>query len=323
MRRFHYGLTTVSSLVFMMSAPAAFAGNCGVYGGQNCNPGVVYNGSGAPVVDPLTINVRQPLGDLRSVNIHTAPTVSITRLYGQQTLASVGDNPNGFRGGCHPSTTSYCRQDVGTPVNVTLNRPVTQPVIAAPIVTPRVAPIVQPTVRFGGGYNPTAHLPRQYGENTFTPGIAHVPTSYVDRNPATAARLLASGVTQSYNTLSYSHASPYAGSSVQITSPVSHSVSASGPTTPVDANGGYWEQVSGPTLFGDTLATQVICRRQAPVQQVQHVQQQVVRPIVAVPTPVPVYCEPSQVKNRYGVAVQPANPAGFNFNGAPQGRWTY
>lgn len=303
MRRIQYGLTAASSLVLMMSAPAAFAGNCGIYGGQNCSPDVVYNASGAPSYNPLTVNVRQPLHELRSVNIHTAPTVSITRLYGQQTLASVGDAPSGFKGGCNPTTTQYCRQDAGTPVSVSLHR------------APQVAPVVQPTVRFGGGYNPTAYQSRQYGEFTFTPGIAHIPTSYVDRSPATANRVLASGVTQSYNNVSYS-----TGSTVQ---------SLSGTTSSVDATGGYWEQVSGPTLFGNTLATQVVCRRQAPVQQVervQHVQTRVVRPVVAVPTPVPVYCGTERVTSRYGVNLpqqQQRPPQPFNFRGASQGRWTY
>lgn len=313
MRRFQYGLTTVSSLVFMMSAPAALAGNCDAYGGQNCNPGVVYNAGSNQYFDPLTINVQQPLEGLRSVNIHTAPTVSITRLYGQKTLASVGDKPNGFKGGCHPTTTSYCRQDVGTPVSVSLNRPVARPVIAAP----HVAPVLRPTVRFGGGFNPTAYQPRQYGENTFTPGIAHVPTSYVDRSPATAARVLASGVARSHNTLSYGHSSYSTGSSAFVAAPLQHTVSTSTATTPVDANGGYWEQVSGPTLFGNTVATQVICRRQAPVQPVQ-IQRQVVRPIIPVPVAVPTYCRPGQVTNRYGNTS--SHPS---FGGASERRWTY
>ena len=311
MRRFQYGLTAVSSLVFVMSAPAAFAGNCNAYGGQNCNPGVVYNGGSGQYFDPLTINVKQPLEELRSVHIHTGPTVSITRLYGQQPLASVGDNPSGFKGGCNPTTTQYCRQNVVTPVSVSLNQVPHQ----TPQLSP-VSPVVQPTVRVGRGFNPAASQSRQYGEFTFTPGIAYLPTSYVDRNPATTARVLASGVTQSYHSHSYS-----TGSSLQIAAPQTHSVSTSGSTTPVDANGGYWEQVSGPTLFGNTLATQVVCRRQAPVQPVQPVQlrTQVLRPVIAVPTPVPAYCQPTKSTNRYGIVT----PQPSFSHGAPQGRWVY
>lgn len=336
MRRFRFGLTSISGFVLMMAAPAAIAGNCGTYGTQNCDPGVVYNSAGAPHFDPLQVNVRQPLQGLRSVNIRTAPSVSITRLYGQSTLASVGDSPSGFTGGCHPTTTQYCRQDVGTPVNVSFNRPQFQaPIIAAP--APIVSPVITPTVRFGGGYNPAAAVPRQYGENIFTPGIAHIPTSYVDRSPVTAERLLSSGLTQSYHAgssyiaapTSYSHSShAHAGVSHQ-------SVHTENAVSSVDASGGYWEQVSGPTLFGNTLATQVVCRRQAPVQKVEvqrvEVQRQIVRPVITVPTPVPVYCEPTEVTNRYGNAVGGFQVPTPQFHGVqqplnygqPQGRWTY
>ena len=339
MRRFSLGLTSISAVVLMVAAPSAVAGNCGVSGGLDCNPGVVYNPAGAPSFDPLTVNVRQPLQGLRSVNIHTAPSVNITRLYGQNTLASVSDRPSGFTGGCHPTTTQYCRSNVGTPVNVSLNRPQVQaPVYQAPVYSaPVVSPVIRPTVRFSQGYNPAAALPRQYGENIFTPGIVHAPTSYIDRAPETAERLLASGVTRSYNQTSFVSASPYAGGSVQLSTPVGSTVSSTNPTTPVDASGGYWEQVSGPTLFGDTLATQVVCRRQAPQQTVQvqsvPVQQQIVRPVIGVPTPVPVYCESTNVSNRYGFAgITPsahgqhapvqhlhAAPQGYG----QQGRWTY
>ena len=343
MRRFRLGLTSISSLVLMTVAPAALAGNCGTYGTQNCDPGVVYNASGAPSFDPLSVNINQPLHGLRSVHIHSAPQVSITRLYGQQTLASLGDRPSGFQGGCHPTTTQYCRSDAGVPVNVALSRPQVQaPVIAAPVSV--VSPIVTPQVRFGSGYNPAAFQSRQYGENVFTPGIAHVPTSYVDRSPHTAERLLRSGLTRSYNTASYnsssfSAASPYAGGSVQITQPSfsTHTTVPTGNTTPIEADGRYWEQVSGPTLFGDTLATQVVCRRQAPVAQPIQVQRQIIRPVIAAPAPV--YCEPSRVTSRYGFSSGSVQAPSVQFQGFQQGlnsgygqsynsgfgqgRWTY
>jgi len=294
MRRFRLSLTALSSFGFFVAAPAAFAGHCAPGGGQNCQPGVVYNAAGAPSFDPLVINERQPLQGLRSIHVRTAPAVSITRLYGQQPLAGLNDSPRGFTGGCHPTTTQYCRQNVGAPVNVTFNAPA--PVITAP--APVISPVVTSTVRYGGGYNPAASLPRQYGENTFTPGIAHVPTSYVDRNPHTANRLLASGLTRSHNTVS-----AYAGGSVQLTQPVStissHTQTAASPSTPVAADGTYWEKVSGPTLFGNTLATQVICKRQAPVRPVQ-IQRQVVRPVIPVPVAVPVHCENTVINSRYG-----------------------
>ena len=48
----------------------------------------------------------------------------------------------------------------------------------------------------------------------------------------------------------------------------------------IGADGSYWEKVSGPTAFGDTIATSVICKRKLPTK--------VVNPVVGVPVPVPV-----------------------------------
>ena len=48
----------------------------------------------------------------------------------------------------------------------------------------------------------------------------------------------------------------------------------------VGADGTYWEKVSGVTMFGDTVATSVICKRKLPTQTVN--------PTVGVPYPVPV-----------------------------------
>ena len=336
MRKFRLGLTSLSGLVFFLAVPSALAGNCGQFGGQNCDPGVVFNSAGVAIADPLQVNVAQPLGGLRSVHIRTAPAVSITRIYSQQgALAGIGDSPSGFTGGCNPTTTQYCRQNVGTPVNAVFNAQPTQqfvasPIIAAPIVSaPVVSPVVTPSVRFGSGYNPAALAPRQYGEDVFTPGIAHIPTSYVDRSPHTAERLLQSGQTRTASNFSFNSAptttfaapvaSSHSFSSHSVAAPTSH-------TGPVDADGGYWEQVSGPTLFGDTLATQVVCRRQAPVVQqevqvqTQQVLTQVVRPVVAVPTPVPVYCQPTKVNSRYAFGQQSAKVKAPSFNNFNVGR---
>jgi len=65
--------------------------------------------------------------------------------------------------------------------------------IPAPVVA---APAPQPLRTWiGGGYDPSKFIPRQYGENTFTPGIAHIPTSIVDRSPERADQVLNSGRT--------------------------------------------------------------------------------------------------------------------------------
>ena len=47
----------------------------------------------------------------------------------------------------------------------------------------------------------------------------------------------------------------------------------------VGVDGTYWEKVSGVTMFGDTVATSVICKRKLPTQTVN--------PVVGVPYPVP------------------------------------
>jgi len=65
----------------------------------------------------------------------------------------------------------------------------------------------------------------------------------------------------------------------------------------VGHDGTYWEKVSGPTSFGNTVATSVICKRKLPTQ--------VVNPVIGVPTPVPVPvqqgCETVKVPGgRYG-----------------------
>jgi hypothetical protein len=67
----------------------------------------------------------------------------------------------------------------------------------------------------------------------------------------------------------------------------------------VAGDGTYWEKVSGPTSFGNTLATSVICKRKLPTQ--------VVNPVIGVPTPVPVPvpqgCETVKVPGgRYGTS---------------------
>ena len=80
--------------------------------------------------------------------------------------------------------------------------------------------------------------------------------------------------------------------------------------TGVDGSGGYWEQVSGLTKFGDTIATSVVCRRQAPQTTAQ-----VVSPVYGipqpVPTPVPYYVDvPYKVRgNAIPPGCRPVGPA--------------
>lgn len=339
-------LAAVSSLTLIGLSSPAFA-NCG-YGNTNCNIGVKVMPSMPANFGPMTINTVQPVGYMRSVDFQRAPNVSITRIHGLGPTASISDAPSGFTNGCHPGSTQYCRADAGTPVAVQLSAPVAAaPAYQAPVVS-------QPRTYVGQGYDASKFAPRQYGDNTFVPGIAHIPTSIVDRSPDNADAVLNSGRTiaqpianggyaprPAYNVGSYSApvavqapayrapaisapivSAPYGG---QATRPVTNGngIYASN----VGADGTYWEKTSGLTTFGSTVATEVICKRQLPRQTVNPVvpvpvavPTRVVNPVVpvpyAVPTPVTVPVQQSNV-----VCARPAQAAGYN--AAPQSRWTF
>ena len=178
----------------VLAAPAFAGGNCNT--GQ-CDMPVQVMPSYAPEFGPMTIRTQQPMGHLRSINFQRAPNVSITRIHGMMPNADVSDAPSGFTSGCHPTSTTYCRQDAGRPVQVQI-APQPQPVPLALYSPPAPAPVVavpsQPrVVRIGGGYDPSKFAPRTYGDATFVPGIAHVPTSIVDRDPARAQQVLDTG----------------------------------------------------------------------------------------------------------------------------------
>lgn len=329
--------------VTALSAPAFAGGNCGA--GPCAVPVQVMDGY-APSFDPMTVQNMQPMQHLRSVNFQRSPNVSITRVHGMTPTASLSDAPSAFSGTCHPTSTQYCRTDMGRPVQVELApqpvfqappAPVYQP---APVFQPAPAPVVQApreprVVAIGGGYDPSKFAPRTYGDATFVPGIAHVPTSIIDRDPVNAQRVLDTGravpqqrvvpgtgtaphmgmVRQSSN---YSlnlpgtfRAAPmqrsvrlpgtYAASPVGLPQAGAPVLQQSGPLagsygSTVGADGSYWEKVSGATVMGNTLATSVICKRQ--------VQTQVTRPVIGVPTPVPVAvpqgCKTVEVDSRYG-----------------------
>ena len=191
-------LATLSGLSLAAFSTPAIAGGCGFGASANCGVGVNVIPSEAPSFGPMTINNRNPMGHLRTIDFQRAPNVSITRIHGIAPTASLADAPSGFTGGCHPSSTQYCRANAGTPVSVQAAAPVySAPVSAAPIVSaPVVAAPVQ-TLRSwtGQGYNASNFQSRQYGDNTFTPGIAHIPTSIVDRSPVNTQTILNSGRT--------------------------------------------------------------------------------------------------------------------------------
>lgn len=357
MRHIRILALAASGLCALGTASTASAGGCG-YGvpAQACAPSVVVNQGAGPAFGPMSVNINQPMGHLRSVNYTRSPNVSITRVHGMAPMADVTDFPSGFTKGCHPTSTTYCRQDMGTPVNVSMGAPVMPaPVMPAPVISaPR-------TVAVGGGYDPSKFIPRQYGENVLTPGIVHAPTSFIDRSPVRAqnALMAAGGGSTGYigttafagapgprvmplNT-AYGYAggmvtSPYTGGTVSLAPSVGPSMTAttlpspaiagssSGTqVSPVAPDGSYWEQVSGVTKFGDTIATKVVCKRQLP--------RRTVRPVIGVPvpvpTPMPVGCAPVRgmpvmagAPVARPVPVMPHAPMGVAQ--APiQGRWTY
>jgi len=344
-------LTAVSSLSLAALATPAFAGGC-MNGASNCDVGVKVIPSTPAQFGPMTVQTNHPMGYLRQVDFQRAPNVSITRVHGMMPTAGLSDAPSGFTGGCHPTSTQYCRANIGTPVDVEI---APAPVVAAPYVPAPAAPQPLRTI-VGQGYDPAKFIPRQYGDNTFTPGIAHVPTSYVDRSPANAQAALNSGravtqpranggmtpaygQTQPLGSFGYSAPvqrsvtlpgtmAPFGAGNVGFAAPVQRVVTLPGTMAPsfgtgsaaytapvrgpviapsygaqatapvltqngtyasnVGADGTYWEKTSGPTMFGSTMATQVICKRKLPTQ--------VVNPVVnvpyAVPTPVPT-CGPA------------------------------
>ncbi|NNE56530.1 MAG: hypothetical protein HKN36_00325 [Hellea sp.] len=288
---------------------AAQAGGCGQYG-QNCQPQVIAHSSGSASIDPMHVYSQQPMGHMRSVQFLGTPSVNITRVHGMGPTAGLTDAPSAFTKGCMPESTHYCRQGG-------LQAPAPMPRLAAPApVKMRTAP--QPTkrvVHVGGGYDPSKFTPRIYGSLETVPGIAHVPTSIVDRSHANAQAVLDSGMTRPQPLVSGGiapHPSMVARSSAssiivehgsiapvttmgaghmgmsrmiggQSLGVVNQTVRMAPQTNvypgSMSADGSYYEKVSGPTTLGGMQATQVICKRQAPMMNVQ-------RQVIGVPTPV-------------------------------------
>ena len=333
----------------VMAAPAFAGGNCG---GGNCAVPVQVLPGYAPQFGPMTIQNNNPLGHLSTINFQRAPHVSITRVHGLAPTAALSDAPSGFTGGCHPSSTTYCRQGAGQPVQIQLNAPAP---IAAPVVSaPRV-------VHTGGGYDASKYTPRTYGDASLVPGIAYLPTSKVVRDPAAAQQVLDSGRTRPQDVVvpgtgtapnlgmvrqnvSFQNAPVFQNSAPVVQSsgltqsqglflaPTRQGPSFGQPGVPllqqsgpfagaygssVAGDGTYWEKVSGPTAFGDTVATSVICKRKIPTRAV--------RPVVGVPVPVPVAVQQTcQTVGHQGLGHAPhapvAVPSGRYGQTAP-GRW--
>lgn len=340
----------------VLATPAFAGGNCA---SGDCSMAVQVMPSYAPEFGPMTVRTQQPMGHLRSVNFQRAPNVSITRIHGMMPSAGLSDVPSGFTGGCHPTSTTYCRQDAGQPVRVQMEQPVPLALYSPPAPTPVVAAPSEPRViRIGGGYDPSKFTPRVYGDPTFVPGIAHVPTSIVDRDPVRAQQVLDTGravaqpvVVPGTGRVPQMVQRPAMQASMlqrpmmqapmmqapmmqrptgfapQMRGPMYGQPSFGQPSAPalqrsgpmagaygssVAGDGTYWEKVSGPTAFGNTVATSVICKRQLPTR--------VVRPVIGVPVPVPVAvpgCGPVQPHQSHA----PQGHASGRYGQPAPGRW--
>ncbi len=304
----------ISGLSLTIGSVTAYAGNCGgTVRGPECQTQVVVHPGVAPSMDPMHVYSSQPMGHLRTVEYLGTPSVNITRVHGMGPTAGLTDAPTGFTDGCLTESTNYCRQGGMQPQAMPMMAPMPAPVIAQP------APISQPVervVHVGGGYDPSKFIPRTYGSLEPVPGIAHVPTSIVDRSHANAQAVLNSGRTQPQALASGGiapHPSMMAGGSMHGTmsgmgmtgmgqsAMVNPMMSGSMmpqqigmqseirtmapqgnvyPGGEMSGNGTYWEKVSGPTMMGNTMATQIICKRQAEQVRVE-------RPVYGVPVPVP------------------------------------
>jgi len=260
----------------------------------NCTPGVSVYGNTADNLSNVGVYNSTPYGHLKTVEYKNSQNVNIMRVHSRAPSVSLADAPSSFTGGCTPTSTAYCRAPQATPVTVSLNT-APAPVVAAP------------RVMVGSGYNPAAFAPRQYGTNDFTPGIAHVPTSIVDRSPITHINGVPQPQVQSVTTAPLSIARPAPVAMPVRGNIIGHRVTGQYTYQP-PGGGAYWEKTSGPTMVGGMMATQVLCRRQAP--RPAPVTVNVVSPVIGVPHPVP-----TPVAVHGGCAPAPVMHQ--------QGRWTY
>ena len=285
MRRMVLSMTALGSAAMMFSGTAV-AGACG-YGvpAQQCKVPVQVMTPPAAHVDAVRIYNQQPMDHLRNFNYRSSPAVSITRVYGQGQTVGLSDFPSKFTDGCNPVSTKYCRQ--AAPAQPA---PVHRPV-AMPMMQPAPAPVVRVASQ---PLDPNRFTPRVYGSTEMVPGIAHVPTSIVDRDWNNAMAALNSGRTQPQPVVSGGMVPYPAQVRTQVAAPLSyapppvaapmpapvHSTHRIGTVTETVSGTDYWEKVSGPTMFGNTMASQVICKRSGGQVNVE-------RPVIGVPQPVP------------------------------------
>ena len=249
----------------------------GVQPANNCNGGVVNHGIVADPLAPVNAYNTTPYGYLKTFAYKNTPNVNIMRVHTRAPLVALNDVPTGFRGGCNPATTGYCR--AGS---------------ARPVMAPSTAPVPAPVpvqVRIGSGYNQANFASRQYGNNILTPGIAHIPTSIVDRSPITHIGGVPQQQVSSVTTVNGTYGPGYSNPRPvmrprQMGGNVIGHVSGGSYTYRTAGTPDYWEKTSGATVVDGLPATQILCRRAGTPGTSRTVN--VVRPVIGVPRPVPV-----------------------------------
>jgi len=249
----------------------------GVMPRTNCMPRVNVQAGAYDPVAPVNAYASAPFGHLNYVQYKNTPNVNIMRVHSRTPAVNLSDAPVAFSSGCNPASTAYCRSGGGQPVRITMNA---APVIAAPLPAPA-------RVTVASGYNPANFAPRQYGSTAFVPGIAHVPTSIVDRSPITHIDGVPQQRVSSITTAPMPTPMPMMSAPMPAAprGNVLGHVKAGSYTYQPPGGGAYWEKTSGPTIVDGLPATQILCRRQAP--RPAPVTVNVVRPVIGVPHPVP------------------------------------
>ncbi|MGB3456863.1 MAG: hypothetical protein WBG08_04620 [Litorimonas sp.] len=217
-------MSVLAGVSLLATAAPALAGpilTCGAPGGPVCDGKVTLMPTPPTYADAVTIENRTPYDYFDSIHFQRSPHVSITRVHGLDTTVGLSDSPKGFTGGCHPESTTYCRSGQAARTSAPVPAPAA-PVYVPPAPKPYTPPVMSPPVQaappvcgqfravnpcgtaVSGGFvqservvavgkvsPPSAFVPRIYGDPyTITPGIAHLPTSFIDRNPYSAQAVL-------------------------------------------------------------------------------------------------------------------------------------
>jgi len=310
MRIYSIVSTLVSGVLMAGVSTVAFAGSCA--NGANC--GSNYNAALAPyegvssavcrarleagnrvstcstrsvvhnaAADPLaTINYTysNPYGHLKTFAYKNTPDVNIMRIHARPPMAALSDVPTQFSNGCNPVTPSSC----GRKIEVIISKP-------APVYKPVMRPAPVPVMR------PAPH------SFVRPPVIQHMPfASVAPVAPVAPVQF------QSHN---FGMPNNIMGGKV-----IGH-VSGGSYTYQKSGSADYWEKASGATVVGGLPVSQIICRRAGSAATSQRVN--VVRPVIGVPTAVPVM-RPNCIQ-----APRPVTPIvmGMAGNGMAGNRWTH